>query len=180
MEIKEIKDSLGRSIYVIDNASLKAEHEAMYTYIRNSYFKIGFQDTESIERLTNQYLHSEYSYNNYVDSGFKNILEKTELFDKIKDKDFRLNINLSTPSDSYFPHTHKNSWSIIYYANLDWRPEWGGETMFYNEDLSEIIYASVYKPGKLILFDGEIPHSIKTQSSLAPHYRLTVAMFINK
>jgi SM-20-related protein len=178
--MKEIKDDLNRSIFIIDNASTLAEHNALYGFIRRSLFNIGFEDTAAIERNQHKYLNSSYNHDDFVRSGFKSILEKTPVYDQLRDRSFRLSINLCTPSDVYFSHTHKNQWSIIYYANLDWKPEWGGETLFYNDDHSEILYASVYTPQRLIIFDGEIPHTIRQQNYLAPHYRFTVAMFIDR
>jgi Rps23 Pro-64 3,4-dihydroxylase Tpa1-like proline 4-hydroxylase len=178
--MKEIKDDLNRSIFIADRVSTLAQHNQLYGFIRRSLYNIGFEDTDAIERNQHKYLNSDYNHDDFVNSGFKNILEQTEFYDRIKDHNFRLTINLSTPSDVYFSHTHKNQWSILYYANLDWRPEWGGETLFYNDDQSEIFYASVYTPQRLIFFDGEIPHTIRQQTYVAPHYRFTVAMFIDK
>jgi hypothetical protein len=179
--MKTIQDNLGRSIYIIDDAFTTAQHEHFFTTVKNSFYRIGFQDTEAVERLTNKYLHSAWSLDDYANCGLKNAIESLEIYNKLKDCSLdRVTINLSTPSDTYFPHTHHNQYSLLYYLNLDWKPEWAGETMFYNDDLTEVIYTSLYKPKRLILLDGGIPHSIKVQSQLAPHYRFTLAMFFDK
>ena len=179
--MKEIKDYLGRSIYVIDNVSTKAQHQKFYEFVIRSNFNIGFSDSDAIETNNHKYLHSRYNIQAIADSGFKEILEQSEIWDLLKDRPIdRSTINLSTPSDTNFIHTHKNTLSVIYYANLDWKPEWAGETLFYSEDLKDIIFASPYTPGRLILADGEIPHTIRPQSNSAPHYRFTFAMFFNK
>lgn len=179
--MQTIQDNLGRSIYIVDDAFTTEQHERLYGTVLNSYYRIGFADTDAIERLTNKYLHSSWSHDDYQRFGVKDAIESLDIYDKLKDCTLdRVTINLSTPSDSYYPHTHHNQYSLLYYLNLDWKPEWAGETIFYNDSMTEAIYTSLYKPRRLILFDGAIPHSIKVQSSLAPHYRFTLAIFFNK
>jgi len=178
--MKLIKDK-NKFIHVFDNVISQAEHEAFYSYIRNSYFRIGFEDTNAIEIANHKYLQSEYNIQDLEKSGFFAALQKSKAWNSIKDKNIsRISINLGVPSDTNWLHTHKNQIALIYYANLNWLPEWAGETLFYSEDLKEIIYTSMYIPKRLIIFDGEIPHSIRVQSNLAPHYRFTLAMFIDK
>ena len=180
--MQELKDNLDRSIYIVDNAFTRTQHERLYGAVKRAMYIIGFEDTDAIERLSNKYLHSSWSPSDYKDTGLQDAIESLDIY-KEKLKDCRLDrvtINLSTPSDTYFAHTHYNQYSLLYYMNLDWKPEWAGETMFYNDDLSEVIYTSVYKPNRLIVFDGAIPHSIKVQSNSAPHYRFTLAMFFSK
>lgn len=179
--MKEIIDRNNRSIFIVDNALTYDEQNFIYTHAINSVYKIGFEDTSVIERLTNKYLHSNWTPEDLYRSGFRDVLSKTMLWNKLNELVLeRITINLSTPSDSYYPHCHHKQWSLLYYINLDWKPEWGGETLFYDDNLTEIVFASMYTPGRIILFDGEIPHSIKAQSSLAPHYRFSLAMFFNK
>jgi SM-20-related protein len=176
--VQKIKDSLNRSIYIFDNVSTKAQHQKFYAFVTRSNFNIGFSDNEAIETNNYKYLHSRYSLEAIIESGFKEILEQSEAWELIKDKEVdRATINLSTPSDINFIHTHINTLTAIYYVNLDWKPEWAGETLFYSEDLKDIIYASPYTPGRLIIADGEIPHTIRVQSDSAPHYRFTFAIF---
>jgi len=167
---------------VIDNPFGTAYHEKLYHYVSNSFFKIGSQDGPSpLDRRNHVYIHSDYSIDDVNRIGFLDKLKELKQFKLYKDLELiRTTINVSVPSDTNFAHTHDDQISLVYYINLDWKPEWAGETIFYNEDMSEIIYSSVYKPARLIIFDGSIPHSIRVQSNSAPHYRFTWAMFFNK
>jgi hypothetical protein len=177
----EIKDKKNRSIFVVDDALDYNEQNYIYTHIINSSFKIGFEDTSALERLSHKFLHSAWTPEDLYQSKFRYALEKTKLWDKVKELEVsRITINLSVPSDTYFPHCHNNELALIYYANLDWKAEWGGETLFYDDNLKDIIFASAYIPGRIILSDGEIPHSIKAQSHIAPHYRFSLAIFFKK
>ena len=50
--------------------------------------------------------------------------------------------------------------------------------MFYNpDDINSIEYTSSYVPGRIILFDGNIPHAIRPQSINAPKYRFSLSVF---
>ena len=167
---------------VIDNPFGTAYHEKLYHYVSNSFFRIGSQDGPSpLDRRNHVYIHSDYSIDDVNRIGFLDKLKEIKEFELYKDLELiRTTINVSVPSDTNFAHTHDDQISLVYYINLDWKPEWAGETVFYNEDMSEIIYSSVYKPARLIIFDGSIPHSIRVQSNSGPHYRFTLAMFFNK
>lgn len=177
----KIKDKLDRFIYIVDDALTVSEHDKLYSHIINSNFNIGFEDTASIERSTNKYLHSAWNPEILKQSGFTDALKHTEIWDIIKDLEVtRITINLSVPSDAYYPHCHTNELALVYYANVDWKPEWAGETIFFEENLQDIAFASSYKPRRLILADGSIPHTVRPQSHLAPHYRFSLAMFFKK
>lgn len=167
---------------VIDNPFGTAYHELLYDFVINSYFKIGSQDGPSpLHRREHLYIHSDWGIDDVNRVGLLDKIKALKQFQPYKDYELiRTTINLSVPSDTNFAHTHDDQISLVYYVNLDWRPEWAGETVFYNEDMSEIIYSSVYKPARLLIFDGSTPHSIRVQSNSAPHYRFSLAMFFNK
>lgn len=71
-------------------------------------------------------------------------------------------VNLATTSDFDTIHIDDNHLSkpktALYYPHPDWNIHWGGHTFFFNESLDNIEYAAAYKPGRLVLFDGSIPH----------------------
>ena len=59
-------------------------------------------------------------------------------------------------------HTGPGQFTTIYYAHTEWRPNWAGETVFFNEDQDEVI-ASVYpKPGRLAHFPGRLLHAARS------------------
>ena len=50
-----------------------------------------------------------------------------------------------------------NNRTVIFFTNDEWNRDWGGETVFYEGD--EIAKSVLPKPGRVISFDGRIPHS---------------------
>jgi SM-20-related protein len=64
--------------------------------------------------------------------------------------------------------------TVVYYANAYWQSNWQGETLFYNKERTEIIRAVVPKPGRLIVFDSNIPHAGRDPARLCPIMRATI------
>lgn len=171
-----------KDFYIIDNLFSNSFHSMLYGYVSAmNTFSLGFGDTDDIEHTKHIYYTAPFNVKELEETKLFDEIDKTELHSLIKDKQLiRATINSSVPTQTNFPHTHYKQWSLVYYINLEWKPEWSGETLFYNEDLSEIEFASIYKPNRAILFDGDIPHSLRSQSITAPQYRFSLAMFFEK
>ena len=87
-------------------------------------------------------------------------------------------VNLVRSNDIHTIHHHKMSQVALYYVNMDWQDGWYGETIFYDElDRNKIDFTSPYIPGRIILFDGKIPHAIRPQSVDGPKFRITLSFF---
>jgi hypothetical protein len=78
-----------------------------------------------------------------------------------------------------------DSWnlSFLYYYNTFWNPKWGGDLRFYNDEVRQYgldgrdehikqhsIGSVEFKPNRLLIFDGRIPHGAD-----APHPRARYA-----
>ena len=85
-------------------------------------------------------------------------------------------INLSAPHQKNRIHTDEDALTLVYYVNPKWDFTWGGHTLFMDDLLQEAEYTCIYKPGRVVIFDGTIPHMIMNESSLCPDYRLTFAI----
>ncbi len=166
-------------IQFFDHVFPTAYQETLYHFVSNSFYKIGSQDGPApLDRRTHIYMHSEWDQQDLANSLFQEYLDNSDAAALLKNKRVvRATVNLSVPSDTNFIHTHLNQLVGVYYVNLHWKPEWAGETLFFNDEMTDIIKASVYKPNRLVVFDGSIPHTIRPQAFSAPHYRLTLATF---
>ena len=56
------------------------------------------------------------------------------------------------------PYHVEDNKTVLVYMNAEWRPEWGGETIFYDDRL-EAQRIVTPKPGRIVIFDGRIPHT---------------------
>ena len=161
-------------IKVYDNIVPFHVQQFVYEFIVSSSFRIkGWEDRDDIE-IEKSDLHSRWTLedlkNSKLSSYINSVISNDDVFDKCI-------VNLTKPSDYYYTHTHGEDTSVVlYYANLEWRDGWAGETIFYDEQRVPT-NAYEYTPGRLLKFSGDLPHSIRPQSFKAPQYRFTVSTF---
>lgn len=90
----------------------------------------------------------------------------------------RAYVNSSVYGDSYFSHRDcpetSSNVTVLYYANLIWQTDWGGETIFYNDDEDAVLVVSP-KAGRLVVARGAILHRANVPTRSCYEERLTVA-----
>jgi SM-20-related protein len=64
--------------------------------------------------------------------------------------------------------------TTIYYPQISWHPNFAGETVFFNQDGSDIIAAVYPKPNRLVVFPGMIPHVARGVSRACAQLRITL------
>jgi SM-20-related protein len=64
--------------------------------------------------------------------------------------------------------------TAIYYPHLAWRPNYAGETVFFDAAESEIVAAVYPRPNRLVVFPGVIPHVARGVSRACPELRITL------
>ena len=167
---------------VFDNKIPHVTRYDIWKYCINSTYKLGWQDSEDVSKYELN-LHSSWTQNELEDSKIFPYVE-----DCIKNTDWFTNrkinkiiVNLVRSDDVHFIHGHNDCQVVLYYVNLDWQDGWYGETIFYDpDDINNIAYTTPYTPGRFILFDGNIPHTIRPQSIKAPKFRLSLSIFFEK
>lgn len=180
--IKKINCELEKNIIVIDDAFDHLFRSNIFNLARNLSYSIGWDDNNIAERKKyDQHLYCSIS-KEIVDNH--NIIQKfqaiTEVNEAIKDLHVcNVVMNLSVPTNVNYVHSHSEKKVLLYYVNLYW-PEGGhGETQYWSENLKDIQYTCPYTPGRLIIFDGSIPHTIRPQSIVGPKFRYTLTVLYN-
>jgi hypothetical protein len=74
--------------------------------------------------------------------------------------------------------SYENKITVLYHANYEWDTNWGGENLFYNDIVTDISKAVLYVPGRLVVFDSRIPHSVSTINE--KQLRLTISLIIRR
>jgi hypothetical protein len=163
-----------KPIKVIDNIFLSHERIKILSFIENSQFNIIRQPSGySFLKTEQPTLKSDYTIDETVESG---IFDNKFLVKYINHNNFRVQktyVNLCTASDIYLYHTDTatvGSMTVIYYANLEWKPHWEGETQF-SSDMIDSDYCASFIPGRMVIFDGTIPHKSTQPSYSAEQYR---------
>lgn len=90
---------------------------------------------------------------------------------------YRCYCNHAAYGDMLFTHTDAQPGSVgltaLWYVAPEWNVEWGGETLFYNAHMDAEVAVSP-RPGRLVIFDGAIPHVGRPPNRIcyAPRYTL--------
>ena len=96
-------------------------------------------------------------------------------------RDQRAYVNSSVYGDMYYTHrdcsVHRQHVTALYYANLEWQPDWGGETIFYNDNEDAEVVVSP-KPGRLVVARGAILHrgTVPTRACYEERYTIAYKM----
>lgn len=178
MNIAHVLTKSGKNIHVFDGVTPLRFRENAYQTFLKSYFIIGWSDTEDpAKKVHDHFLHSNYSYDDVVDLGLFEVINAVDGIKKlIEGLHWQKTIlNLSQTSDVNYIHSHPEKKVVLYYGNVEWRDGAHGETHFYNDNLTDIEFTSSYVPGRIIVFDGDIPHCIRPQSIIGPKFRFTLA-----
>lgn len=129
-------------------------------------------------------------YNVEVDSMkdsplYKLTVDATKLFYGGRDTydAYRAYCNYSSYGDMLFTHTDaqpgEQELTALWYLAKDWHLEWGGETLFFNEDNDAEFVASP-KPGRLVIFDGSITHAGRPPNRICFVPRYTFAFKLER
>lgn len=185
MSIKEtiIETRSNKKIVIIDNLYNYSEISGIHKWVINSPFRIANADADDVQDISDKRLVCPFDYN---------ILHDIKVFDEkklniigrhISEEKFKVAlsyINLGLKGDKYRAHSDhywaNDAKTLLFYANKEWDKNWGGETVFFDDNREEIEYVTPFIPGRLIIFDSDIPHMAKEQSSLGPQYRFTIAV----
>jgi SM-20-related protein len=105
-----------------------------------------------------------------------------QAFPREQFSDQRVYVNCSVHGDGYYMHrdclAHEQHVTALYYANLEWQPDWGGETIYYNdEEEAEIVVTP--RPGRLVIARGAILHRGNVPTRVCYDQRYTLAYKLN-
>jgi len=104
------------------------------------------------------------------------------LFPNEQFTDQRAYVNCSIYGDSYYIHRdcapHERHVTALYYANLEWQPDWGGETIYYNDE-EDAEAAITPRPGRLVIARGALLHRGNVPTRNCYEERYTLAYKLN-
>lgn len=93
---------------------------------------------------------------------------------------FRIYANCNLHGDFQFAHEDGDGWTALYFVNSKWHEDWGGELMLYPDDMQDLAYAIIPKPGRMVIFDGMIRHRGGVPSKLCFDARFSLAIKFQK
>ena len=112
--------------------------------------------------------------------GLRQTVER--LFPDEQFADQRAYVNCSVYGDGYYVHrdcaAHERHVTALYYANLEWQPDWGGETIYYNDE-EDAELAITPRLGRLVIARGAVLHRGNVPTRNCYEERYTLAYKLN-
>lgn len=179
--MKTLQTSNKKQIYIFDDLFDFKTRNNFYQFILGSFYKLKGQTSDTLDFMGEYHIFSEYSPEDVDAMGILTHESSKEFLPLIEEMEFlQARINLGTLYDKNRFHVdttkNKKSITLLYYANMNWDIESGGHTLFANEDISDMEHCVMFKPGRLIAFDGTIPHCILSPNIASPSYRFAMAI----
>jgi hypothetical protein len=159
----QLRELEGLRIYIVDGVFQPAFVQILYSILRNLPFSLSDYDNPETKHL----LHWKYEFaldgfaaNPVYRNWHDNIVAKTnELFPN--QKLFRVYCNNSSYGDHQHPHVDNEDpipgVTSLYFANAEWHENWHGEILLY-DSRAEPFFAVAPKPGRVLIFPGNIMH----------------------
>jgi hypothetical protein len=108
--------------------------------------------------------------------SLRHIVEKLLPGERFTDQ--RAYVNCSVHGDGYYMHRDcepaDRHVTALYYANPQWHPDWGGETIYYNDD-EDAELAVLPRLGRLVIARGAILHRGTVPTRICYEERYTLA-----
>lgn len=154
-------------INFVDNFLSKPEHQRVYQYcLKAPYYygepdMIGYPPTGMIHNIPgHEFIHKLLN---------RKTLDTFEFLQPLKL--YRMYVNCFAPGENpYFHIDGESGYTLLYYPNLEWSLQDGGETQFHIEDSVQGISPV---PNRLTIFDASILHRA---TSFRNQYRFTIAI----
>ena len=171
-----------KQIAVIDDCFNFSELAGIYTGVSALSFKISNSNAAEVQQIADRRLVSYLDTSALATMGFFQEARSNILRKYISDdfEIFNSYVNLGIRGDQHEAHSDyywkDGGKTLLLYVNKEWNRNWGGETVFFDDQGVEIEYVTPFIPGRIIILDSDIPHAAKEQSALGPSYRFTLAI----
>jgi SM-20-related protein len=76
---------------------------------------------------------------------------------------------------------HRDNWgaekgaTVLMFCNTYWPTCWGGELVFYDAQKVDVIKSVLPRPGRIVIFNGNIPHGARSPAANCDQLRMTIA-----
>lgn len=182
---RQLKTSSGDSIWIFDDVFDSAAQIKFCDFAENSYYRLTGVSLDVVQYKNDKTLLCRFSDEDLKNFGIFDHESFKELSNIIGNRYAAKSwILLSTHLSSYYFHPDMpkqfNAKTFLYYVNLGWDKDWGGET-FFCDDHGEPEIAVSFKPNRVVIFDSQIPHKPSPLSRHAYPYRYSfVSQFLEK
>ena len=144
---------------VFDGLFARKTRALLYRFVRDTQFHWGARDSNAAdERHAVRWKHDLLTERAAELPFFADVVDLVQtLTGTRRIRLARIYINFNLYGEIHYPHTDARSGvTALYCVNLEWNPQWQGETMFYEGH--EPTHVVLPVPGRLIVFDAALRH----------------------
>jgi hypothetical protein len=167
-----------KTVNVYDQVLDHLTRQNLYNYVANSLFRVSGYDNE-FQATRSRQVYSKWTLSDLVNSGFlalepiKNLLT-THGLDQGRLRQVR--VNASSASEQNHIHSDQEGTTVLYWANMIWDLDWGGHLLIVDESMSDIRDVIAFRPGRLVIMDGSLPHLVSPPTALAEDLRFSLVL----
>ena len=156
-------------VNVSDNYFTERQHQFILTYCENCSYKYGEVDNAGTPPTG---LIHEIPPTEEIYPLIERRIEQSMGPDADKYSLYRMYVNCFAPAEIAYFHTDGNQGELtfLYYPNMEWKPDDGGETQIYDTDFIKGVPPI---PNRMVMFDASLLHRA---TSFRDRHRFTIAI----
>jgi SM-20-related protein len=187
---------VGPGVCIINNLLNREDHERVFNFLRQPGWVFGWKSDPKNDQYS--FWHKHFAGNFYPDHYARGGQERSyscseelqrnalllfEIWDFIQKtilaghrlvRCYANCIPYGSEGSVHTDSTSNQGFTSIFYPHNKWNPNWGGETIFFNSERSDIVAAVYPMPNRLVIFNGTIPHVARGVSRICPVQRITL------
>lgn len=180
---KSFRFADSRQAFLLENAIEPEVRESVYQFFLGRGYSLtdsDRDDTDHVRHLVHYFTEVECRENIII----KTLLDYAQSFLISQNLNpgelIRAYANFNLFGDFQFAHTDgDNEWTALFFINDEWKPDWGGELLLYDES-ADLSLSIPPKPGRLAIFDGLILHRGGVPSKHCFQPRISFALKFSK
>ena len=182
--------------YVIDNLFTPARQQRVLAFLRDGGWEFGWKSSRKTDRYSFWHRHFAGHRNSRDETQYdcaEELAQTTpliaELWTLLAADIFaghtlvRCYANGHAYGSDGTVHTDSKSprsYTAVYYPHMVWNPSWGGETVVFNPEKTDIIAAVYPQPNRLAVFRGSLPHVARGVARICPVLRITLMFKVER
>lgn len=159
---------------LIEAAAIKPLHEWFLT-LGYRFGDVDRADTSFMRHLVHYFDEEECEGNTPVATIVTTARSVVQSLGLNADQLERVYANFNLFGDQQFSHTDGDCWTALMFVNSSWSVDWGGELLLYEQGPGSVALAIPPRPGRMVVFDGNLEHRGGSPNRFCLDARITVA-----
>ncbi len=180
IQVRELTVGAGRKrAFLVDNLIERGALEGIHDLFKDldyGFNDVDRGDTEFARHLVHYFDHDDLETSPAVSLLLSQARAVVDEYGLVTSGIERIYANFNLFGDFQFAHPDGKTWTALFFINSVWNANWGGEFLMYEDGPQPIALSIQPRPGRMVLFDGEIIHRGGSPSKYCLDARITLAI----